>query len=113
MDECDVLGARRTRRSVHGLSSFSTSPERVVDTSAFVTSRPANRSRTTTDRSASSNREPLTGTAMPGAAETSVVRNSRGLGRGRRSNASWRGIGEIANRVVGERYDGKDDLYTA
>src|SRR2546427_1053469 len=35
-----------------------------------------------------------------------------GLCRGRGSGASWRGIGEIADRVVGEHCDGNDDLDT-
>src|SRR6059036_453995 len=82
--------------------------------SASVTSRPANRSRTATDRSASRDVEPPSPAQRCRARQRLQSRKTRGgLCRGRRSNASCRGIGEISNRVVGEHYNGNDDLDTA
>src|SRR5438128_3603555 len=116
MDECDALGARRTSRSVHGLS-FSLSPprrngwlirQRISDVASRKPEPDCDGPVGLEGRGAA-----ITGTAMPGAAETSVEGNYGGLCRGRRSNASCRGIGEIANRLGGGRYDGNDDLDTA
>src|SRR5438093_360574 len=97
------------------LLSFSTSPKRVVDryVSASLTSCPANRSRTATDRSASRDGSRHYRHSEAGRGRDFSRGKLGGLCRGRRANASCRGIGEIANRVVGERYDGNDELDTA
>src|SRR5437773_12506424 len=78
MDECDVLDARRTRRSVHGLS-FSLSPprrngwlirQRISDVASRKPEPDCDGPVGLEGRGAA-----ITGTAMPGAAETSVEGN--------------------------------------